>query len=63
MILKILNIINFISYDLHGIIFQNSISRFAHVQCSIHPMYLGTVLIPHNINETMFHDKIRGFAT
>ena len=58
-----LNVINSISYDLHGIIFKNSISRFAHVQCSIHPMYLGKVLIPQNINETIFHDKIRGFAT
>ena len=58
-----LNVINSISYDLHGIIFKNSISRFAHVQCSIEPMYLGTLLITQNINEKIFQHKIRGFAT
>ena len=44
--IEILNIINFITYELHVISFQNIMPRFAHVQCSIHTMYVDTVCVP-----------------
>ena len=61
-IIEILNIINFITYELHVISFQNSMPRFSHVQCSIKPMYVDTVCVPKNSNTIILQAAIICFS-